>query len=295
MLEKFLDKVPIDELYKDLFKPSMKKAGEALETVFDGANLILLPLKLLNSKSRIYFDKNLNNYSEKLNSNKELTSTKVPQYVGLPIIDKLTYLDQNELAEAFINLLTKASFEETLNLVHPTYITILNNLSADEAKILFYYKEVIHIPLIDFYVHRYVEKITKPDFYDKKGAKSNDQLKKIIEYDGQNRQDTYIKAALNLTGIENQVDLMFPENIDLYIDNLEQNGLISFERKTYNKSDLAVYEKLEIEYSKTKEDVVNQIGSYEGDEYILELEVRKGLIEFTTLGLGFIKSCIKNL
>src|SRR5690606_20435116 len=105
MIEEYLKNIPIKELYKDLFKPGMKKAGEVLETVLDGANLILLPLKLLNSKSRIYFQKNLNTYSDKLNKITELNPTKVPQYVGLPIIDKLTYLDQNELAEAFINLL----------------------------------------------------------------------------------------------------------------------------------------------------------------------------------------------
>src|SRR5690606_27372458 len=160
------------ELYKDLFKPGMKKAGEALETVLDGANLILLPLKLLNSKSRIYFQKNLNTYSDKLNNVTELNSTKVPQYVGLPIIDKLTYLDQNELAEAFINLLAKASFDETLKLVHPTYITILNNLSADEAKILFNFKNNQRIPFIDFYIHRFVEKFKKPDFMNTEGVKT---------------------------------------------------------------------------------------------------------------------------
>lgn len=150
MLEKYLGNIPIKELYKDLFKPGMQKAGSALATVLDGANLILLPLKLLNEKSKIYFDKNLEKYSEKLNNNKELTPTQVPQYVGLPIIDKLTYLDQNELAETFINLLTKASFDETLKLVHPTYISILNNLSADEAKILFHFKDNRRIPFVDW-------------------------------------------------------------------------------------------------------------------------------------------------
>src|SRR5690606_19881116 len=119
---------------------SMKNVGEALSTVLDTANLVLLPLKLLNKKSRVYFDANIKRYSEKLNG-KNLSLTQVPQYIGLPIIDKLTYLEQNELSEAFLNLLTKASFQESLNFAHPSFLTILNNLSVDEAKILSHYKD----------------------------------------------------------------------------------------------------------------------------------------------------------
>lgn len=296
MLEKYLGNIPIKELYKDLFKPGMQKAGSALATVLDGANLILLPLKLLNEKSKIYFEKNLEKYSEKLNNNKELTPTQVPQYVGLPIIDKLTYLDQNELAETFINLLTKASFDETLKLVHPTYISILNNLSADEAKILFHFKDNKRIPFVDFYIHRYVEKIEKPEFFDDKGMKSWEQLKQMIDYSTQNKEDLFIKAAWNLTGIENSVDLMFPENIDIYIENLEQNGLISFEREILNKEDLEIYDRLiDNDYKNQKEKIEKEISSYDGDDFKLELNIRKAYIEFTTLGKGFIEACIKEI
>lgn len=296
MLEKYLGNIPIKELYKDLFKPGMKKAGDALATVLDGANLILLPLKLLNEKSKIYFQKNLERYSEKLNNNTELTSTKVPQYVGLPIIDKLTYLDQNELAETFINLLTKASFDETLKLVHPTYISILNNLSADEAKILFHFKDSLRIPFVDFYVHRYVEKFEKPEFYDDKGIKSREQIKQMIDYSTQNKEDVYIKAAWTLTGIENSIELMFSENIDLYIENLEHNGLISYERDIINKDDLETYDRLiDVDYKSQKEKIEKQISEYDGDDFKLELDIRKAYIEFTTLGKGFIEVCIKEI
>lgn len=296
MLEKYFENIPIKELYKDLFKPGMKKAGEALETVLDGANLILLPLKLINSKSRVYFEKNLNTYSEKLNKNTELNATKVPQYVGLPIIDKLTYLDQNELAEAFINLLTKASFDETLKLVHPTYITILNNLSADEAKILFNFKNKDRIPFIDFYLHRFVEKFKKPDFMDKEGVKTKEQIKQMIDYSTQNKEDLYIKSSWNLTGIEKHLDLMFPENIDIYIENLQQNGLISFEREKINKEDLNKYEKLiDEDYKKVKEDTEKAISEFDKSEFEIELDTRKGYIEFTELGKGFINACIKDI
>ena len=294
MLDKHLDQLPIKEIYNDLLSPGMTKAGEALSTVLDGANLILLPLKLATEKSKIYFKKNIENYSNKLNENTELTLAKVPQYVGLPIIDKLTYLDQNELAEAFINLLTKASFNETLKLVHPTYISILNNLSADEAKILFEYRQTQRIPFIDIYIHRYIEKIKKPNFSDN-GIKSFNQIKEEIDYTFQDKEDLYIKAACNLTGIEKEISLMYPENIDIYIENIEHNGLIKFERESINADDIPIYSRLsdvyyiqDIEKIDTELKVINT-------EYNLESQIRKGYIKFTELGKGFINACIKDL
>ena len=295
MLEKYLKNIPVKVLYKDLFKPGMQKAGEVLETVLDGANLILLPLKLLNAKSKIYFENNLEKYSDKLNNNTELTPTQVPQYVGLPIIDKLTYLDQNELAETFINLLTKASFDETLKLVHPSYISILNNLSADEAKILFHFKNSKRIPFLDFYIHRYKEKFEKPDFFNEKGMKSREQLKQIVDYSTQDKQDVFIKAAWNLTGIENSVDLMFPENIDIYIDNLKQNGLIFFERKVITKNDDKIYDRLINDYKNIKEEIEKETPEYNLNDFQYKLNTRKAYIGFTTLGKGFIDACIKEI
>lgn len=296
MIEKYLEKIPVKELYDDLFSSGMKKAGEALETVLDGANLILLPLKLLNSKSRVYFQKNLNRYSDKLNNNENLNPTKVPQYVGLPIIDKLTYLDENELAETFINLLTKASFEDTLSLVHPAYIAILNRLSVDEAKILFHYKNQSRIPIIDVYIHRYMEKIKKPKFFDKRGAKSKEQLEQMIDYSTQNKESTFIKTAWNLTGIENHVELLFPKNIDIYIENLELNGLISFERNLYSRNDLTYYEKLINEdYKEIIDEIKSSFSEFDESEFEVEMDIRKCCIEFTELGRGFIQSCIKEI
>lgn len=299
MIEKILNNVPLGELYKDLFKPGMKKAGEALATVIDGANLILLPLKLANSKSRVYFDNNLKKYSDKINECSNQTLSQVPQYVGLPILDKLIYLDENELSDAFINLLTKASFEETLKFVHPAYLAILERLSADEAKILFYYKNQENIPFFDLYVHKYIEKIKKPDHFDNEKVKTADQIKEMIEYTTQDKQSIYIKLYENLSGIENKVELLFPENIQIYIENLALNGLIKFERKLHNKNYLERYEELvkedyKIIYEEAKENISN-INEEKGEEMELELDIRKGFIEFTDLGKGFLSACINGI
>ena len=297
---KYLKSIPGNELYNDLFKPGMQKAGEALSSVIDGANLILLPLKLVNAKSRIYFDNNIEKYSKKLNANTALTLTQVPQYVGLPIVDKLIYLDQNELAEAFINLLIKASFEESLKLAHPAYISILERLSADEAKILFYFKNQERIPFLDFYIHRYIKKIESLDT----SLIGKAKIQQMIDYTYQDTETVFIKAAWNLTGIENTVDLLFPENIDIYIENLEINGLITFERILHTKTDLPIYEKLLNEdYKEQLENVEKQLCEFREehaskDDYLnykFDIDIRKGYIEFSALGRGFLDACIKDI
>ena len=292
-LEKHLiEQIPIQELYADLLSPGMKKAGEALETVLDGANLILLPLKLLNAKSKVFFKHNIDRYSDKLNANQNLKLTNVPQYVGLPIIEKLTYLDQNDLSEAFINLLTKASFEETLKLVHPTYISILNNLSADEAKILMYFKDSNSIPFIDINLHKYYK---KPEELNKEGKKSREELKQMINYTFKDKQSTNLNAAWNLTGIEKEIELLFPENIDIYLENLEFNGLLKFKRGHYLESYSEKYEELTKTYAETYSKLENGIKEIEEGDLKAELNTVKCIIEFTELGKGFLNACVRDL
>ncbi len=101
MLEQFLTKIPTDKVYEDLFQPKMKKAGEALATVIDVSNSILLPIKLLNERSKLIFESNIKRYSKKLENIDQNELQQVPEYVGLPILDKLTYISDSTLSEAF--------------------------------------------------------------------------------------------------------------------------------------------------------------------------------------------------
>jgi hypothetical protein len=249
---------------------------------------------LLNEKARINYDLNLKIYSEKLNQSSN-TLTQVQPYVGLPIIEKLTQIGQNELSECFINLLTKASFEETANLVHPAFITILNNLSADEAKILFYYHKKARIPYLNFYIHRYKEEIQK---LEDSNVKSSQNLKHMIDYTFQDREAVYIPFRERLTGIENEVELIYPKNISLYLDNLHHNGLIEFENKLINKNDLEKYDSLlSTDYSDIHSDLkklLEEAQSKSDGNLKFEEQIRKESIKFTSLGKSFIEACIVN-
>ena len=287
-LDKFFEKIPIDKVYEDLFQPGMKKAGEALATVIDAGNLLLLPIKLMNEKSRMYLQDNLKRYQEKLQKEETKKVIKVPEHVGLPIIDKLTYLNQKELSEAFINLLTKASFEETIHLVHPSFANILNNLSADEAKILFYLKDEHKVLFIDIHVDR-------GRSYNKKSKiLSGSRAGEEIEY--QAIDSATYRIARYLTGLEESVAIDFPENIPLYLENLEHNGLIKID-KGYLREDEDSYKALEETYQQRKEEAHDFAKKMreEDNQYLFHDCVKRGYFEFTEIGQSFIRACITDI
>lgn len=293
MLDKFLDKIPTDKIYEELLQPSFKNVGEALGTLFSMGNLILLPLKLHEQKARLKFDANLKRYAKKLEASAAEDICEVPPYVGLPILDKLTYLDQDELSEAFINLLTKASTKATLNLAHPSFISALHNLCADEARILFHYKHQESIPRLDLYIKKQSASAKGPVL------PFNPAITMLeAEQPYTTAQEVHTKVAWNLTGIEVFVKLDFPENVDVYIENLEKLGIITQETEVLLKKDLATFEQLEQEIYKPNiqksERWVEELNRKHPD-IAYALYTKKSYYYFTEYGKMFMKACIKEL
>ena len=107
-------------IYGYLAQPSVKKVGAALETVFEFSTSLLLPLKLLNEKFKLNFEKRLNDYKKKLEQIPEEKICEVNPQIGTPIIEKLSYTTNDEIADLFTSLLAKASSSETVNFAHPS-------------------------------------------------------------------------------------------------------------------------------------------------------------------------------
>jgi hypothetical protein len=295
-VSKFLDKIPTDKLYEDLFQPSLKKAGLALETVIDFGNTILLPLKLVNEVSKLRLNQHLVSYEKKLADIADADLHKVPEYVGLPIVDKLLLLDANDLSEAFLNLLAKASTSSTLGLVHPAFIQTLENLSVDEAKILFHFNEAARIPFISLYYKKYKELIKKPETFDSPGPKSSEALKQQINYALQDRDEVNIEAEKYLTEIGFSVPIDFTENVPIYIDNFHRLGLIEFVLEQYHAADNLIYENLEsVIHKKTIDEHKEVVNDYTNDTYKLEFVINKGFIVFSKYGQAFLRACLKSL
>ena len=120
-------------IYQDLAQPSVKKVGIALGTVFGLSNTLLLPIKLLNERTKLLFQNNMERYKIKLNEIPEDIICEVPPEIGIPVIEKLTYIQDINISELYINLLAKASSENHEDKVHPYFINAISNLCPDEA------------------------------------------------------------------------------------------------------------------------------------------------------------------
>ncbi|WP_297097817.1 Abi-alpha family protein [uncultured Draconibacterium sp.] len=285
---------PIKEMYNDLLSPSFVKAGEALGTLMEFGTTPILPLKLLNARARLFFHNNIKRYERKLDAIEKASDVQVPEYIGMPILEKFTYLNDEYLAEMFANLLVNASFESTLSNVHPRLLTILETLSSDEAKILFALKERQFVPLIDVYITQ------MPKLPEKYSSMSEER--KLITMGTLNGIIPFhkVRSAWNLTILQKLNGLSFPENIDLYIENLELNGLIRFLRDQHLGGLENEYSEIENEHAGGIEEIRETAIELEMDSdnqegYKYEVELQRGYFEFTDLGNLLLKACIKDI
>jgi len=244
----------LSTIYTDLAQPSVRRVGVALETVFEFRTSLLLPVKLLNEKFRLNFEKRLNDYKKKLDEipNEELIDVN-PQ-IGTPIIEKLSYTTNDEIADLFTNLLTKASSTKLLNLAHPSFIQLIERLSVDEARII---KSLITeeiIPCVTFRAH----------------MKENKGFHEIIK---------------NATLLSHKVELIFPKNVSTYLDNLVSMGVLDISHGLH-KMDEDIYNPIfEVYgYEQMSQQLV-EIGAYE------RFEKKKSYYRITDFGKTFIKAC----
>ena len=186
----------IKTVYPDLLQPGFEKVGLALETVLDFSNTALMPVKLLNEKVKINFGKRLYDYQEKLNEYKEEQVGSVPPEIGVPILDRLLITTNDELANLFVNLLVNASLVDHSKYAHPSFINILESLSADEAKI------------IDYIISN-----AEPIVFIRLGRKRL-------------RDNGIIDMTDNISNLDHLVDLHFKNNVGFYMDNLVKLGLL---------------------------------------------------------------------
>ncbi|WP_256719789.1 DUF4393 domain-containing protein [Paenibacillus glucanolyticus] len=264
LFNKSSDSGLLKEVYTDIAQPGVKKVGLALETVLDFANTLLIPIKLMNEKSKVFLSIHMNKYKENMEDIEENKIAVVPPELGVPILQKLTYTTNETIAEMFINLLTKASALETSDSAHPRFIEMINSMSVDEAKILEYLvvNNYSYTPFILFRAN----KLTDQNF-------------------------TYTKTER--TGLEKVVELMYPSNINLYLDNLVGLGILrrvdGFVPISGNKM---TPEELEQIYERDKKTLSEYINNKpDAGHYTIEKII--GHFDVTKIGNSFLKTCYK--
>lgn len=99
----------VKTVYPDLAQPAAKKVGTALEMTLD---FLMIPIKylgLIGKKHDINIQKSLKDYQAIIDAHPLENIGTVPPEIGVPIIEDLTRVTNEELSSIYVNLLVNAS------------------------------------------------------------------------------------------------------------------------------------------------------------------------------------------
>jgi len=257
----------LKEIYTDTLKPGVSQVGKALGTVLGLGNTILLPIYLLNEQARLAVEKNLEKYRLTLKDVPEVEIVPVRPEVGVPILEKLMYVTDDELSDLYINLLSKASMAQTAGAAHPGFVHIINCLSPDEAILLKTIQQKRVLPFVE-------TRLQKPLY-------TNNLRIKVDP-------NTWKEIKDLCTGLEDEIKFSFGKNVEAYISNLAGHGVLDIRHDIY-VVDPATYEKLEGNLRAEAE----QLEWYRNKSEDEELTFRRGKIDITPFGELFLEACLK--
>lgn len=133
--EELAKKVPVDKAYDDVASPAAKQVGSALEATTKAARWLIAPVDYLAAQNDRY-QKYLQRISEKVPTENMIEGH--PQIVG-PALDGLKYIPPEDIiSELFVNLLSRAIDKERVSEAHPAFTHIINQLSPDEAVVIYH-------------------------------------------------------------------------------------------------------------------------------------------------------------
>jgi len=240
-------------IYDDALQPAAKQIGKSLETITKAVNIALAPIKgLVWGYERIegWVSRRL---AEKLrNVDDSNIVTPLPQVAG-PAIEALRYVGHDDnLRELYANLIAAAMDKDTVSKAHPGYVEILKNLCSDEALLLKIYVDKTSIPAI--------------------------HIKGSAESGAYNLHWRYFNH------IDKLVDLVYPDLISSYLDNLIRLGLVEVPAFV-SLSSVADYEALETDpgIETALAEIVDS-----GREVLFERVV----IRLTVFGAHFVKNVV---
>ncbi len=66
----------------------------------------------------------------------EVEVQAIPSEIGVPILEKLAYVSDEEISNIYVKLLANAATVSLAENAHPAYIAVLENLAPDEALLM---------------------------------------------------------------------------------------------------------------------------------------------------------------
>lgn len=246
----------LGQIYQDLAQPSVRALGQALGTVFELCPTSLLSLKIWTEKRKLNFKKRLNEYAKKIEDIPEDKRCEVDTQIGTPIVEKLTYTTNDEIADLFTTLLANASNTATVNRAHPAFVDIIGRLSVDEALLIKFFQTCDRIPYCSFKTMLNSEK---------------EGFRIIVDH---------------ATMLPFKVSLHFPQNISAYISNLISLGILSDENGLFFTDD-TVYNQI------CEKHGLDSLRRQLVPNVFKAIEISKSFYKVTEFGTLFISACMK--
>lgn len=131
---KAIETVP--ELYDDGLKSTVQESGDILALIPRTIKAALLPLRQWIAEREYKFAETAKLLEKKLEHVDEDKIVTPEPYVAVPAIQAISYsMNSEELRNLYANLLARAMNTDTKDLVHPSFVEIIKQMSPIDAKV----------------------------------------------------------------------------------------------------------------------------------------------------------------
>lgn len=243
----------VTNFYSDI-RPIVQPVAKCIGAVLD---LAVSPVLYYSQKAQANLKHRLDQYQKKLENVKEEDRCEVHPEIGVPIMQVLHYTTNDDIAEMFTNLLASASITSMAGSAHPAFVEIIKQMSPDEAKIVQYLKNGEEIPYISLRVN------------------SSEPI------------EGFDLVVVKAVAINADVEMMYPENVQIYISNLLSLGIIA-DSGDLQLADGSYYDKV-IKYHHLDE----MRAKYETSHGADNVDYDKGYYHVTEIGKLFIDACCR--
>lgn len=137
-------------LYEDAFQPTVQEVGKfaarvprAINVAFSGLDKWILNKEYAIDETKKLLEKKLENVNPD-------NIVEPEPYVAVPAIQAISYsMNNGELRNLYANLLANAMNSDIKNMVHPSFVEIIKQMSPNDATIFKIVSESNLTPLID--------------------------------------------------------------------------------------------------------------------------------------------------
>jgi len=131
---KAIETVP--DLYDDALKPVTQESGKTLALIPRTINAALVPLRQWIANKEYNLAETEKLLAKKLEHVGEDKIVTPEAYIAVPAIQAISYsMNSEELRNLYANLLAKAMNIDTKDLVHPSFVEIIKQMSPLDAKV----------------------------------------------------------------------------------------------------------------------------------------------------------------